>query len=236
MPPFIRHLALITLAAPALAVASPAMAQDDTADAGPLNIEFTLAGVSDYRFRGLSLSNKHQAFQPSLTVTHESGLYASAWGSNIAHNEGDSIEVDLTAGWSGAVGPLDVNIGGVYYLYPGVTGINSYEALGSVGTDVGAGNIALDIAYTPRQKNTANKDNIYLAVSGGFPVFDTGVSLNGSFGIEDGAFADKKKDWSIGAEYELAGFTLGVKYVDTAHSGGNPLGRAGALFSVSKTF
>ncbi len=231
----IRAFTLASLAAAALTISAPAMAQEEEA-AGPLDIEFTLAGVSDYRFRGISLSDKDQAFQPSLTVSHESGLYASAWGSNIADNGGDNIEVDLTAGWSGQVGPIDLNIGGVYYLYPGVTGANYIEALGSVGTGVGAGNIAVNLGYTPRQKNTDNEDNVYVAVTAGFPVFNTGLSLNGSFGIEDGAFANKKKDWSIGADYELAGFTLGVKYVDTAHTSGNPLGKAGALFSVSKTF
>lgn len=231
----IRTLAIASLVAPALSVAAPAFAQEEEA-AGPIDIEFTLAGVSDYRFRGISLSDKDPAFQPSLTVTHQSGLFVSAWASNIADNGGDDIEVDLTAGWSGTAGPVDVSISGIYYVYPGASGFNYVEALGSVGTGVGEGSVALNLGYVPSQNNTGNQDNVYVAVSGEYPLGETGLTLNGSFGIEDGAFADKKKDWSIGADYELAGFTLGVKYIDTAHTFGNPLGKAGAIFSVSKSF
>ena len=136
----IRAITLASLATSALTIAAPAMAQEDAA-AGPLDIEFTLAGVSDYRFRGISLSDKDPAFQPSLTVTHQSGLYVSAWASNIADNGGDDIEVDLTAGWSGTAGAVDLNIGAVYYLYPGASDFNYVEALASVGTGVGAGEV-----------------------------------------------------------------------------------------------
>lgn len=232
----LRTLALASLVAPALTVAAPAFAQEDEAASGPLDIEFTLAGVSDYRFRGISLSDKDPAFQPELSISHESGLYLTLWGSNIADNGGDDIEVDVTAGWSGSAGAVDLDIGAVYYLYPGASDFNYVEALASVGTGVGAGSVALNLGYVPSQNNTGNQDNVYVAVSGEYPVGETGLTLNGSFGIEDGAFADNKKDWSIGADYEVAGFTLGVKYVDTAHTFGNPLGKAGAVFSVSKSF
>lgn len=232
----IRSLILASLVVPALSVATPAFAQEEEAASGPLDIEFTLAGVSDYRFRGISLSDKDPAFQPELSISHESGLYLTLWGSNVADNGGDDIEVDVTAGWSGKAGALDLDIGAVYYLYPGASDFNYVEALASVGTGVGAGSVALNLGYVPSQNNTGNQDNVYVAVSGEYPVGETGLTLNGSFGIEDGAFADNKKDWSIGADYEVAGFTVGVKYVDTAHTFGNPLGKAGAVFSVSKSF
>lgn len=231
----LRMLALASLAAPALTVATPAFAQEDETS-GPLDIEFTLAAVSDYRFRGISLSDKDPAFQPELSISHESGVYLTLWGSNIADNGGDDIEVDVTAGWAGKAGPVNLDVGAIYYLYPGASGLNYVEALASVGTDVGKGNVALNLGYVPSQNNTGNQDNVYVAVSGEYPVGDSGLTLNGSFGIEDGAFADNKRDWSIGADYELAGFTLGVKYVDTAHTFGNPLGKATAVFSVSKPF
>jgi uncharacterized protein (TIGR02001 family) len=39
--------------------------------------------VSDYRFRGISQTDKDFAVQGGLTVSHESGLYASVWGSSV---------------------------------------------------------------------------------------------------------------------------------------------------------
>lgn len=231
----IRRAAIASLALPAVfAAATPAFAQDE--ETKPLDIEFTLAAVSDYRFRGISLSDKDPAFQPEISVTHESGVYFTLWGSNIANNGGDDIEVDVSAGWAGKAGPLNLDVGAVYYVYPGASGANYVELLGSVGTDVGKGNVALNVGYAPSQNHLGNQDNLYVAVSGEYPVGDTGLTLNGSFGIEDGAFADNKKDWSLGVDYDLAGLTVGVKYIDTAHTFGDPLGKGTAVVSISKTF
>ncbi len=85
-----------------------------TGKEGPFSIDLSLAAVSDYRFRGTSLSNKDPVFQPSLTLTHKSGLYASVWGSNITDNGGDNIEVDLVGGYSGQTGSVSYGINATY--------------------------------------------------------------------------------------------------------------------------
>ena len=56
------------------AVASPAFAED-TAPPPAVTVNGTAAIVSDYRFRGISQSNKRFAVQGSITVAHESGVY-----------------------------------------------------------------------------------------------------------------------------------------------------------------
>src|SRR3546814_14373617 len=65
----------------ATAMSTPALAQEEAA--GPLTLSGGIAVTSDYRFRGISLSNEKVAVQPTLTVSHESGLYAGAWGSSL---------------------------------------------------------------------------------------------------------------------------------------------------------
>jgi uncharacterized protein (TIGR02001 family) len=218
-------------------LAAPAIAQGDKQEAsGPIDVEFTLAGVSDYRFRGLSLSDKDPAFQPSMTITHESGLYASVWGSNIAANSGDDIEVDLTAGYSKEVGDYTVDVGAVYYAYPGASSLNYVDILGSVSSKVGPGTVKLFAAYAPKQKHIGSEDNFYWGTSGELPLGDSPVTLVGSIGVENGAFGDHKVDWSAGLNADVKGFTLGASYVDTARTGGDPLGKAGVVFSLSKTF
>ena len=80
--------------------------------ADPPKSDWTIAGnaglFSDYRFRGISLSDKDPAFQPGFTVSHESGLYASVWGSNVADNGGDNIEIDFIGGYATTLGTFDV--------------------------------------------------------------------------------------------------------------------------------
>jgi len=73
--------AAMSVAMSATAMSAPAFAQDEAAEAsGPITISGGAAVVSDYRFRGVSLSDKDFAFQPYLTVSHESGLYAGVSG------------------------------------------------------------------------------------------------------------------------------------------------------------
>ena len=79
-------------------IACPAAAQSVSGEASL---------VSDYRFRGVSLSGGHPAAQASLTLEHDSGFYGNLWGSTLGH--GSQTEVDLgecvvqqvhVAGWA----------------------------------------------------------------------------------------------------------------------------------------
>ena len=116
----------------------------------------------------------------------------------------------------------------------GLSSINYAEFIGTLGTDVGPGKLGLTVGYVPPQKNVGGTDNVYVAINGSVPVKGTPFSVAGSIGYEDGAFGDKKKDWSLGVTADVAGFTLGASYIDTKRGG--PLGDATAVFSLSKSF
>jgi uncharacterized protein (TIGR02001 family) len=81
----IFKLAAVCAAFGSMTAAAPAFAQEEPADEeeaeGPVDVSVTLTAVSDYRFRGVSLSDKDPAFQPGITVSHESGIYVGAWAS-----------------------------------------------------------------------------------------------------------------------------------------------------------
>ena len=194
----ILKLASISVAISAIAMSAPAFAQEAAEEAaGPVTLTGGVVLASDYRFRGVSLSGKDFAVQPYLTVKHESGLYVGAWGSNLSENDGDDVEVDLYAGFSGGEA-VTYDIGATYYLDPGVSSFNYVEVTGKLGSTIGPASVGLQLSYVPSQDNTGNDDNIY-------------------FGMEDGAFtAGKEKlDWSLGLTAAVSGFTLGVSYVDT---------------------
>lgn len=235
----IRRAPLLAVAALLSFGANPAFAEEAATDAPTptISVDLTLGVYSDYRFRGLSLSDKDPAFQPALTVTHKSGLYASVWGSNIAANSGDDLEIDLTAGYSGNVGDgFKVGALAVYYVYPGASSLNYVEFQGSLSRDIGPANIGVTVAYSPKQDNIGNLDNTYVAINGSVPLGSSPFKLAGSFGIEDGAFGNKKRDWSLGVTTDVKGFIVGVSYIDTARTGGASIGKATAVFSVSRTF
>lgn len=233
----VRRTSLATAVALAM-LSVPAMAQDAGGEAEatpPIDVTFTLSAVSDYRFRGVSLSNKDPAFQPSITIAHESGFYAGVWGSNIAANAGSDLEVDLYAGFAGGDDTFSYDLGVTYYTYLGLSSANYVELIGKVGTHVGPVALGGLVGYVPSQDNTGNADNFYIGSNIGIPLGDTPLTLVGSVGLEDGAFASNKVDWTLGVNADVGGFTIGAAYVDTNRFAGG-LGEAGALFSISRAF
>lgn len=217
-------LAAAALAAPLLALPGLAHAEEVAAPEEPTptwDISGEVGVLSDYRFRGLSLSGKEPEATASVTVAHQSGLYASAWGSNVELGSGkaDDLEVDWTVGYSKDVGRISLDVGGIYYTYLGNSGLNYVEVYGSIGTKVGPADMKVGVAYAPSQANIGSQDNTYVYVSGEVPLGDGPVSLHGTFGFENGAFGSNKKDWNVGMSVDLgSGFTGSLDYVDTARS------------------
>jgi uncharacterized protein (TIGR02001 family) len=234
-------LAAVGAAMTAFSAAAPAFAQEEEAaeETGPITISGGVTVVSDYRFRGVSLSDKDFAVQPTLTIKHESGLYAGVWASNLAENAGDDLEVDLYAGFAGG-DEVTYDIGATYYVYPGVSSFNYLELTGKLGTTLGPVTIGTQLSYVPSQDNTGNQDNVYFGANAAFAIPDTPITLTGSIGTEDGAFSggDEKVDWSLGASASFSGFTAGVAYVDTNRRSIFALNdaKAGVVFSLGFAF
>ena len=141
------------------AMATPAMAQDATdAPSGPITVSGGVDLVSDYRFRGISLSNEKVEVQPSLTLTHDSGFYVSAWGSGLPNSPlYGKFELDLIAGYSTEVAPgTTIDLNTTYYTYPGHQNgagpANYVEFIGSVSHDIGPVSATALAAYAPSQK------------------------------------------------------------------------------------
>lgn len=77
--------------------------------------------TSDYVWRGSSQSDGDPAAQAGVKVITASGWYGSGWGSTVKFPGATDArsELDLTAGWSGALSPdlsLDINL--THYRYP----------------------------------------------------------------------------------------------------------------------
>ena len=230
----ITTFVLAATAFPHIAYAQEVETEEGSSSAG-IDIDVALTAVTDYRFRGVSLSDKDPAIQPSITISHDSGLYLGAWGSNVADNGGDDLELDAIAGFSFGSDALKFDIGGVYYFYPGAAALNYGELTAKVGTQFGPLALQGVAAYAPSQGGTGHIDNVYLGGNAEIGVPTTPLTLTASLGLEDGAFGDHKLDWSIGAKATYFGLDFGAAYVDTNRSVGG-LGEAGIAFSVGHSF
>jgi hypothetical protein len=77
--------------------------------------------ASEYVARGFQQSWGRPALQGSLTYVDPSGFFAGTWMSTVSPKliQGGHEEVDLFAGYGGAVGDVSYVIEPYYYLYPG---------------------------------------------------------------------------------------------------------------------
>ena len=221
----------------AFSLATCAQAEEAaSSDGNAFEVDLTLVAVSDYRFRGYSLTNKGPALQPELTISHETGLYVFAWGSNIDDNGGAGVEADFGAGYSTDFGRFNLDLNGMYYSYPDANDDNYAEYSGRIGAAVGSGEVGFTLAYAPAQDSLGDANNTYLMLDGAIPVEGTPFTLLGSYGVEDGAFGASKRDWSIGASTHLGPLSVSLSYVDAARTGNDPLADPAAVLSIRRGF
>ncbi len=114
------------------------------ADAPPP--EHTVTGniglFSQYIFRGLNQTDRQPALQGGFDYSHSSGFYLGTWGSNISwlrenattlvggapvaagtYGQGGSLELDFYGGYKWSFGDFGLDLGTLYYWYPGKTQI-----------------------------------------------------------------------------------------------------------------
>ena len=196
----------------ATAMSTPAFAQEEEA-AGPFTLSGGIAVTSDYRFRGISLSNEKVAVQPTLTVSHESGFYAGVWGSSLPDSPAyGKFELDVYGGFNTEIAPgTTADIGVTWYTYPGSDDggapTDYFEGIGKLSHDIGPVSVTGMVAYAPKQDSLGDQDNIYLNLGAGYGIPGTPVTLT--------APAGDYVDWSLGASYVIGPATLSARYIDT---------------------
>tara|TARA_R110000787_G_scaffold184374_1_gene296296 strand:+ start:565 stop:1314 length:750 start_codon:yes stop_codon:yes gene_type:complete len=211
------------------AVATPVLAQDEAT--GGFSVSGNAAIVTDYRFRGISLSTGDVAIQGGIDVGHDSGFYIGTWGSSLADAGGavptyGAAEIDIYGGWSGEVSPgLTVDVGVLYYMYPNGTpgaDLDYWEPYASISTTLGPVEGTFGVAYAPDQDSLGSDDNLYLYTDLGVGIPNTPISLSGHLGYTDGVLSPKSLagqgdkasfDWSLGATWAVTDkLSLGVTY------------------------
>jgi len=173
--------------------------------------EHTLTGniglFSQYIFRGLTQTNRDPALQGGFDYAHSSGLYAGTWGSNIswlrdggAYRAGGSLELDAYGGYKMSFGDFGVDLGTLYYWYPGDP---TFTAPGAAASnpkadtwEVYAGAswrfLSAKFSYSIMDKTFAVRDSRgtwYLDLAANVPIGDfykplTGLTLNAHWGYQ----------------------------------------------------
>lgn len=230
-------LALVTASA---AFALPVQAQTTSPDAaaqpvGPpaeeaakpaFDLSAGVTATSDYRFRGISQSNKRPAVQGTVGLTHESGLYVGTWASTISNYvaAGSDVEIDIYGGYKKTTASgTTFDVGVLYYIYPDTPGVKSnfFEPYANVSHTFGPITAKVGTNFAWKQKalgiGFGKESALYLYgdLSGAVgPVTLTG-HLGRSFNENYITFGTKYTDWSLTAAYTAGPATFSVGYVDT---------------------
>lgn len=192
------------------ATATPAFAQEETEAPDAVTVSGSVALASDYRFRGVSQTDKEVALQGGVTISHESGAYVGFWGSNLAGWGtflGANMELDVIAGYKFPVAEgATLDVGVTYYMYPGgLDTTDFFEPYVKLSGTAGPVTLTAGVAYAPKQEALGRvypsaaaaaagtpsfpgdkEDNLYLSGDAVFAVPSTPLSLRAHLGYSDG--------------------------------------------------
>jgi hypothetical protein len=144
----------ITASVLALLVATPALAQEESS---PFTVSGSVGLATDYRFRGVSQTDKEMAIQGGITVGHESGFYVGTWGSNLAGwgtFGGSNTELDIFGGYKIELTEgVALDAGLTWYMYPGGADKTDFaELYAKLSTTLGPVSLLGGVAYAPKQE------------------------------------------------------------------------------------
>jgi uncharacterized protein (TIGR02001 family) len=229
----------LALAGLLAASALPALAQS-SAPEPDFSVTGNVGVFSDYRFRGISQTNKKPAIQGGIDFAHKSGFYLGNWNSNVdsAGYSGANIEMDFYGGWKTTWEGFGFDVGALYYYYPGSGDQSSYP--GSFKVDntelyVGGswGPLSLKYSYAVSDFfGVPGTEGAYYLVLSGAHDFGNGFGINASVGYQgglkngdpgfsscvtefDGQVSCSITDYKVGGTYTIDGWVLGLAYVST---------------------
>lgn len=219
-----------TLIAAALATVSlPSVAE----------IAGNVALTTDYRFRGISQTDRNPAIQGGFDWSHDSGFYLGVWGSNV--DLPGTLELDYYGGYAGDINDsLAFDVGAIYYDYPGDGGsLEFWEIYGGLSGDLGPVSLSGKVSYSDDYfGETGTAWYTDLGASYSLPA---DFSLNGHYGYQtiDDLDPDNYSDWSLGVSKSMWDLDFDLSYVDTDLSkgdcGGSKICDSTVVFSISKS-
>jgi uncharacterized protein (TIGR02001 family) len=228
--------------------------------------DYTLTGNlgigSDYRFRGFTQTDYQPTIQGGVDFAHKSGLYLGNWNSNVSSTlyNGAPIEMDFYGGWKTTIEGFGLDLGVIYYYYPGsgeyVPSFEPKNFEAYIGGSWGPVSAKYFYSFTNffglEAPGVDTKGSQYVDLTGTF-------DLGGGFGIVAHAGYQKVKnykalgskddavwDYKLGGTWDVAGsgWVLGAFWVGTSEkdffaTAENPprgAGKSSFLASVAKTF
>jgi uncharacterized protein (TIGR02001 family) len=208
--------------------------------------------ATDYAFRGISQTLEEPAVQGGLDLAFPYGVYAGAWGSSVNFGEdlaGGSraqMELDFYGGIAPSIAGFDLDLGGIYYWYPGAAdarSYNFYELYGGVGRAVGPVGLGASVAFSPDFFGGSG-DGLWVGGEASVGIPGTPLTLDGSIGqqsieLNEVFLTPDYLAWTAGIGAEVFGVGLGATITGTDMEeaecfGGSDLCNTRVILSVGR--
>ena len=172
------------------------------------------AATSNYLWRGQEQTGGDAAVSGGIDYANESGFYAGTWASNASWADEMTYELDLYAGFGGAINEnVSYDVGYIYYAYPdAASGADAdfSEVYGSIsvqGFTFGAAVLATSAA---NGDGTDFGDSLYLNADYSFAVGSNGTEMALHIGHYSGDFIGDDNIIDYGVSVSKDGFTFGL--------------------------
>ena len=232
-----------TLIALALFSALPALAEEAAA---PYTLTGNASIVSSYRFRGIDQTFGNPALQGGLDFAHNSGFYLGNWNSNVSSGAGypdGNLEMDFYGGYKTTDNDVGLDVGALYYYYPGsearVIGGNLKHSGQTGSGTVDNGEIYAAVSWKFLSLKYSHAVTDYFAMPGtrgtGYVDLSANYDLGDGWGINGhvghlnmknfeysnaaGSNSGSYSDWKLGITKDVQGWLLGLSYIDTNAAG-----------------
>ena len=213
-----------------------------------------IGATSDYRFRGISQTQKSAALQGGIDYADKSGVYVGNWNSNVSslmYTDSTGLESDLYAGFKKeVVKGVTVDVGTYNYFYSQAANKFSSDAnTHEVYLGVATGPVSVKYSRSLNDYFGANnsKGSQYLQADLAYPIAPK-LTADVHYGrtIVANHANSGYDDVKVGGTYDMAGYKIGAHYftnrglstaAKTADTiSGQKLYANAVVVSVSKSF
>ncbi|MEM1138958.1 MAG: TorF family putative porin [Pseudomonadota bacterium] len=206
----------------------------------PGELSANVAITTDYRFRGFSQTDLGPAIQGGFD--YGIGIfYLGTWASSVDFGDDTTMEIDFYGGIAPSIGPVDLDLGIIYYAYPDSPDEPDQEFIeyyAGAGTTLAEFlDVGVSVAYSD-DFYLESGESFYTNLTAGVPLGKY-FGLDGSYGIstfdEDGT--DDYEDYSVGLTTSAYGLDLDLRYIGTSGVEGDPSAADDTVvFTVGKSF
>ena len=199
--------------------------------------------VTDYRFRGVSQTQKSLALQGGIDYTDKSGFYIGNWNTNVSskiYTDSIGLENDVYAGFKKEViKDVVVDVGVYSYFFSQAdkkfsSSSNTQE--GYVGVTTGPVTLKYSRSLSDYFGAINSSGSKYLQADFAYPVVKN-LKVDAHYGrtLVNNHPNSRYDDFKVGVSYLLSGFNVGAHYYNNFHA---PLlaNTNTVVFSVGKSF